>query len=212
MIFCPLKTLAKYRDSLWALLQSLGPWGVFVMAAMDGAGLPLPGAVDAVVVTYVYASTKYAWLYVLLAAVGSALGSLVLYFVGRAGGEVLIQRRMTPAKFEKVRADFEEHPVLTLAIPALLPPPFPFKVVVLSAGAFEMRLGEFLLTLLVGRAVRFGVLAWLTVQFGPGIIYFFNNAFRRHPVLLFAGIAALIAAILIAHRLRRNTRAAEMSE
>ncbi len=203
-----MKTLTHYRTAIWALLQALGPWGVLLMALLDGAGVPLPGAVDAVVVSYVYGSPHNTWLYVLLASAGSALGCLVLYLIGYFGGEVLIQKRMSPVKFEKVRADFEEHPLITVALPAIMPPPFPFKVVVLSAGAFEMQWLHFLAAIFAGRLVRFTALSLLTIEFGPGIIYLFNTAIRRHLGLTLIVVAAVILGFVLAHRFRRNhTRA-----
>jgi membrane protein YqaA with SNARE-associated domain len=177
---------------------------VFVMAAMDGAGVPLPGAVDAVVVTFVFQKPFASWLYVLLAAGGSTLGCLVLYLVGYLGGEVLIERRMSREKFEKVRGDFENHPILTLALPAVLPPPFPFKVFVLSAGAFEMRWLEFVGVIFVARIVRFGILSLLTILFGPQIVTVFTGVFRRHPLVSLLIIAAAIAGVWVIRKVRRR--------
>jgi len=190
------------------LLQTLGPWGVFVAAGLDGAGVPLPGAVDAVIITYAYQRPGHAWLFVLLAAGGSALGCMVLYGIGYAGGEMLIAKRMSPAKFEKIRNDFEDHPVLTLGLPAVLPPPFPLKIFVLSAGAFEMRWLHFLGVMFTARLVRFGLLAALTVMFGPQIITSFNSAFRKHPLAILAVIAVAVAAAILAHQRRQKAKAA----
>jgi membrane protein YqaA with SNARE-associated domain len=198
-----LKTLLKYRALLWVFLQSLGPWGVLLIAGLDGMGVPLPGAVDFVIVTYVYQKPANAWLYVGLAATGSAAGCLVLYLIGYLGGELLVEKRMDKQKFEKFRADFEDHPIVTLALPAVLPPPFPFKIFVLSAGAFEMRWTNFLAVIFVARAVRFGLLAVLTIFFGPGIITLFNNAFRKHPVLALVACAAFVAIFALVHRQRQ---------
>jgi membrane protein YqaA with SNARE-associated domain len=174
------------------------------MAAMDGAGVPLPGAVDAVVVTFVYQKPLNVWLYVLLAAAGSTVGCLVLYLIGYLGGEVLIERRMSPDKFERIRGDFEDHPILTLALPAILPPPFPFKVFVLSAGAFEMRWLQFVVVIFAGRLVRFGILSLLTILFGPQIVTVFTGVFRRHPLVSLLIIAAAIAGVWVIRKVRRR--------
>lgn len=183
---------------------------MFLTAGVDGSGIPLPGAVDAVIVAYVYQHPMNAWLYVMLASAGSAVGCVVLYWIGYLGGEVLIERRMSPAKFEKIRRDFEDHPILTLGLPAVLPPPFPFKIVVLSAGAFEMRLPQFVAVLFAARLVRFGLLSALTVVFGPGIITLFNNGFRRHPGIVVAAIAVIAGGVWLARRLRRAEVAVEV--
>jgi membrane protein YqaA with SNARE-associated domain len=193
----PSMTLLKFRNTLWAVLQSLGPWGVFLTAALDGAGVPLPGAVDAVLVTFVYSEPLKAWLFVLLAACGSVLGCMVLYLIGYWGGEVLVERRMSPQKFQKIRRDFERHPFLTLAVPAVLPPPFPFKIVVLAAGAFEMKWKLFVVALFAGRVLRFAALSALTIKFGPQVISIFNSSIRRHPFWALAVAAAAVAVFLL---------------
>jgi membrane protein DedA with SNARE-associated domain len=204
-----LKTLLKYVS----VLQSFGPWGVFLIAGLDGAGVPVPGAVDFIVASYVYQSPAKAWMYVLLASAGSTLGCLVLYFIGYKGGEVLIERRMSKEKFDKVRADFDRHSFLTVAVPALLPPPFPFKIVVLSAGAFEMKWTHFLGAMFAGRVLRFGALAALTIKFGPDIVTLFRTAIRKHPLEALAVVLAIVAVVLVVRRLRRGSlaEAAEQS-
>jgi membrane protein DedA with SNARE-associated domain len=196
-----LKTLLKY----FAVLQSLGLWGIFLIAALDGAGVPVPGAVDLIVATSVYQSPSKAWIYILLAAAGSTLGCLLLYVIGRLGGEVLVERRMSPEKFKKVQADFERHSFLTVAIPALLPPPFPFKIVVLSAGAFEMAWTHFLFAIFVGRLIRFGALSVLTIVFGPNMVMIFRSVIRRHPLESVGALLVIVAAVILVRRLRRNT-------
>jgi membrane protein DedA with SNARE-associated domain len=107
---------------------------------------------------------------------------------------------MSARRFEKVRRDFEDHPVLTLGIPAVLPPPFPLKIFILSAGAFDMRWLHFATVVFVARLVRFGALAGLTIVFGPGIITLFTTLFRRHPAATLVAIAAVVGAALLVHR------------
>jgi membrane protein YqaA with SNARE-associated domain len=196
-----LNTLSKW---IWALLKPLGPWGVFLAAGVDGAGLPLPGAADAALVAYVLKAPWLAWFYVLLASSGSALGCLVLYTIGAVGGQALLKRRMPAWKYDKFRRDFEDHPVLTLAVPSLLPPPFPFKAFVLAAGAFAMRRMHFLGVVFFARLVRYGILALLTIRFGKRVGALFNHAFQKHPVLTGAIILASLGLIFLAHRRRRE--------
>jgi membrane protein YqaA with SNARE-associated domain len=195
-----LKTLFKYITAL----QALGPWGIFLLAGMDGAGVPLPGALDLVFATYVYQAPARSWMYVAAAAIGSSIGSVVLYWIGYAGGEVLIERRMSPAKFQKIQNDFERHPFVTVALPAMLPPPFPLKVVVLSAGAFEMRWTHFLFAMIIGRLVRFAALAVLTIEFGLGIVTLFRTVVRRHPLITILLVLVIAGVFVLVQRLRRK--------
>lgn len=204
------RTFAKYSALVWAALKPLGAWGVFAIAGIDGVGIPLPGAVDVVVATYVYSNPMLAWLYVIVASAGSALGCLVLYFIGYQGGEVLLRKRMSPEKFEKTRVSFENHRFLALMFPAMLPPPFPFKIFVLSAAVFEMRLSHFLIAIVSGRLIRFALLALLTIRFGPQIVTFTATAARQHIGLVLLIIAAILGMVLLLRRLRRGTAAAAL--
>src|SRR5882757_3389248 len=129
-------------------------------------GLPM----DAIVASYIYNDPHRFLIYVLLAASGSALGSIVLYVVGYTGGEVLLRKRLSPERFEKIHASFEKHEFLALMLPAMLPPPTPFKAVVLAAAAFEMSFGRFLLAIFAGRFFRFLILGLLTLRFGPQVV------------------------------------------
>ena len=133
-------------------------------------------------------------LYVLLGSVGSALGSIVWYVIGYMGGEVLLRKRLTPAKFEKIHASFEKHEFWALMFPAMLPPPTPFKLVVLAAAGFEMNFGHFLLAIFAGRFVRFLIEALLTLWFGPQVVTLTTSLFAHHYWgVLIAAVMAVLA-------------------
>ncbi len=182
---------ARYTAFLWALLKPLGSWGVFAFAGVDAALLGMP--LDPIVAGYVYSDQRHFWLYVVMAAAGSAVGSIVLYLIGRGGGEVLLRRRMSKEKYERISRSFEQHEFLALMLPSMLPPPFPFKLVVLSAAAFEMHFAHFLLAIFVGRLVRFGILALLTIRYGPQFVNFLGVLFRDYLWLVLLLLAAAAA-------------------
>jgi membrane protein YqaA with SNARE-associated domain len=183
--------LHSYTHWIKAVLAPLGPWGMLAFAAVDGSFMGLP--LDAIFVGYVYHDRLRFWLYVLLGAAGSALGSIVLYVIGYTGGEVLLRKRLTPQRFEKIHASFEKHEFWALMFPAMLPPPTPFKVFVLAAAAFEMRFTHFLTAIFAGRFVRFLIEALLTMWFGPGIVALTGNLFTHHLVWVLAALAEIIA-------------------
>ena len=195
--------LARYTAFLWGLLQPLGVWGVFVIAAIDGSFLGLP--MDAVVASYVYRDHSRFSLYVLLASAGSAIGSIVLYFIGYMGGEALLRKRMSPQRFEKVHRAFDRHEFWALMFPAMLPPPTPFKLFVLAAAGFEMNFGHFLLAIFLGRFVRFLILALLTMKYGEGVVSVVGNLFRTHLHLTLGILGAiLLIAWVVWQRKRRR--------
>lgn len=184
--------LTKYTAWIFKTLAPLGPWGVLAIAAVDGSLLGMP--VDAVVAGYVYYHQSGFIFYVLMASAGSALGSLVVYAIGYFGGEAVLRKRISAERFNRIHASFERHEFWALMFPAMLPPPTPFKLFVLAASAFEMRLSHFLAAIFAGRFVRFLVLAILTIKFGPQFVAFVGGILRRHGwwVLLGASIAAVL--------------------
>jgi membrane protein YqaA with SNARE-associated domain len=190
----------RYTAFLWAILAPLGAWGVFVVAALDGAAVGLP--MDLVIGGYVAQNHARLLLYVLMGAAGSALGSLVVYAIGYAGGEELLRKRVTPERFEKLHEAFEKHPFWSLMFPAMLPPPTPFKLFALGAAVAEMSIGHFLLAIFLGRTVRFLVLGILVVEFGPGVVHTFRIFFSHHFYWVLIVIAVGLAAWLVIRRAR----------
>jgi membrane protein YqaA with SNARE-associated domain len=187
--------LTRYTAFLWYILQPLGAWGVFAVAALDGAAFGLP--MDVVIGGYVAKNHSGLLLYVLMGAAGSSLGSLVIYAVGYKGGEELLRKRVTPERFEKLHTAFDRHPFWSLMFPAMLPPPTPFKLFALAAAVSEMKLTHFLVAIFAGRFVRFLVLAILTLMFGPQFVHISGAIFREHWPLALAAVAVGLAIWLV---------------
>ena len=194
--------LTRYTAFLWALLKPLGAWGVFVIAALDGAALGLP--MDPIVATYVYQNRSHFFLYVLMASAGSALGSIVIYGIGYLGGEELLRKRISPERFEKFHRAFEKHPFWSLMFPAMLPPPTPFKLFALAAAVSEMSFSHFLMAIFAGRFVRFLLLSILTLRFGPQFVHIFGTLFHEHWRWVLAALAVGLAIWLVRIRLKRR--------
>jgi len=203
--------LERYSHWVWSILQPLGAWGIFGIAFVDSSffGIPL----DPVVAGYVYEHPQRLWLYVLVASAGSAIGSLVPYAIGRGGGELLLLRRIDRARFERMRDRFANQEFFGMMVPAMLPPPTPFKLFVISAGVFEMRVYLFLLSIFAGRVIRFATLALLVAKFGPNIVNIVTVVMARHLVWVFAGFILLIALVIYEFKFRRprRRRSAELS-
>jgi LPXTG-motif cell wall-anchored protein len=204
--------LARYTAFLWVLLKPLGVWGVFVIGAIDAAALGLP--IDVAVATYVYQSPTKFLLYVLMASAGETVGSMVIYAIGYKGGEELLRKRISPARFEKIHSTFDQHPYWSLMLPAMLPPPTPFKLFVLAAAVSEMQFSHYLLAIFSGRFIRFTVLGLLTLKFGPEFVHVIGPFFSRHLYALAAIALAGLAAWLLRRRRRTTSQnsAAEITE
>jgi len=195
--------LTRYTAFLWAILQPLGAWGVFAVAALDGAAVGLP--MDVVIGGYVAQNHTRLLLYVLMGAAGSALGSLVVYAIGYEGGEELLRKRVSAERFKKLHEAFDKHPFWTLMFPAMLPPPTPFKLFALGAAVAEMSVGHFLLAIFLGRTARFLLLGILVIEFGPGVVHTVRIFFSHHFYwVLIAAVAALAAWLAISRSSSRK--------
>ena len=107
---------------------------------------------DAILAVYIWKDQGHFWLYAMMAAAGSAVGGLLPYGLGRAGGELFLLKRVNRERFESMRKRFENQEFWAVAIPSMLPPPTPWKVFVFAAGVFEMRVILFMLAVFTGAA------------------------------------------------------------
>jgi membrane protein YqaA with SNARE-associated domain len=194
--------LARYTAWIWGLLKVLGIWGVFVIAFADSALLGMP--VDAIIATYVYQDRKRLLFYVVMASLGSALGSIPLYLIGYLGGETVLRKRISEERFLKIHRSFERHEFWALMFPGMLPPPTPFKIFVLGAAVFEMRFTHCLVAIFSGRFVRFLVLSLLTLWFGPQIVQLAGALFKKH---FYSVVIAILIVGLSFWFLRRKRKA-----
>jgi membrane protein YqaA with SNARE-associated domain len=194
--------LARYSAWIWHLLAPLGIWGVFAIAFADSALLGMP--VDLMVATYVYQDHRRLLFYVVLASLGSALGSIPLYIIGYLGGEKVLRKRISEERFLRIHRSFEQHEFWALMFPGMLPPPMPFKIFVLGAAVFEMRFRDFLAAIFAGRFVRFLAVSLLTLWFGPQIIGLIGNVVRQHFGWLLGAIAGGVLVWLLMRRSKRR--------
>ncbi len=187
--------LSKWTLLLIALLKPLGCWGAGAVALIDSSTIPVP--MDLFIATYVWNDRPHAFLYVLMGAVGSAVGGLLPFLLGRAGGELFLLKRIDRARYEQLRDRFEKQEFLALLIPSMLPPPTPWKLFVFAAGVFEMRVAPYLLAVSLGRLVRFGVLALLTVRYGPGVVSLVQREMHQHARGVLTGVGLVILVLLV---------------
>ncbi len=179
--------MAWWKLAALPAILKLGFWGAGAVALLDSSTLPVP--MDAILAVFVWQNKSHFWLYCLLAAAGSAVGGLLPYGLGRAGGELFLLKRVNRARFEELRDRFERQEFLAVMIPSMLPPPTPWKVFVFAAGVFEMRVLPYMLAVFVGRLVRWILLALLVLKLGPGAV----NLVAHHAVTALALVALLVA-------------------
>jgi membrane protein YqaA with SNARE-associated domain len=179
--------MAKMNLVLLPFLAKFGIWGIGALALLDSSSLPVP--MDAFLAISIWNDKGRFWLYCVAAAVGSAIGGLLPYGLGRAGGELFLLKRVNRERFERMRTRFERQEFLAMMIPSMLPPPTPWKAFVFAAGVFEMRVVPFMLAVFCGRMVRWLALSLLVLKLGPGAV----DVVKRHalPVMAVVGVLAV---------------------
>lgn len=194
--------LARYTAWIWSHLQLLGIWGPFAIAFADSALLGMP--IDAILAAYVYRDHKRLLFYVLMASLGSVLGSVPLYLIGYAGGEAVLRKRISEERFLQIHRSFERHKFWALMFPGMLPPPTPFKIFVLAAAAFEMPFREFAAAIFAARFIRFLLVSLLTLRFGPQIVTLLGKLFRAHFAWILGAITGGLLVWVVMRRSRRS--------
>ena len=185
-----------HKASAWtmAVLKPLGFWGLGGLSFVDSGLFPIPPTMDLVLIGYVTTNPSRLLLYCFVASLGSALGCLIPYYVGRAGGEMFLLKRINRERYEKLRDRFEKQEFLVIAIPAMIPPPFPLKVFEFAAGVFEMKPLLFAAAIFCGKFVRFLLFSILAVVYGPTILHSFTHQLHQH----FAAVLGVAGAIMLA--------------
>jgi membrane protein YqaA with SNARE-associated domain len=182
------------RSPLLHVLFGFGIFGVFLVSIVDSSfvPLPLPGITDIMIIVMA-AQHQSVILLVLFATAGSALGGYFSHLVGQRGGMAFLEKRVPARIFKRVCEWMESHAILSVALPAILPPPMPLSPFVLAAGALKMSRKKFLTTFIISRALRHSIAAWLGIHYGRHIVRLWNGISAKYAtpflIVLWAGIA-----------------------
>jgi len=185
--------MSRWNLLVLPALAKLGFWGVGLVALIDSSTLPVP--MDLILAGYVWSDKPHFWIYCLMAAAGSAIGGLLPYGLGRAGGELFLLKRVNRERFEQMRVKFERQEFLAVLVPSMLPPPTPWKAFVFAAGVFEMRVLPFMLAVLLGRLVRWMILSLLVLKLGPSAVSLTEQLVKGHLVIFLSALVLVFAAI-----------------
>lgn len=184
-----------------AAMTPFGAWGIGALAVLDSAAIPMP--IDALLIDFVVHDKAKFLLYCFMGALGSAIGSLLPFYIGRAGGELFLMKRINRKRYEQLRDRFERQEFLALMIPAMMPPPMPVKLFEFAAGVFEMKTLWFFMAILAGKFLRFLGEAVVTIYFGHAIIDTMSNTIHAHMgwVLGVGGILGFVLALWIVRKI-----------
>ncbi|MCA1621325.1 MAG: VTT domain-containing protein [Acidobacteria bacterium] len=183
-----------------------GP-AMVLIGALDSSLLSLPEINDYLVVARCYSDPKSVFYFPLFAAAGSVLGCLLLYSIMRRGGQAVMRRRFSAENIARVEKAYARFGFLALAVPALLPPPMPFKIFVATAGALEYPRWRFMLTIMIARSVRYFVEGALAVFYGERVIEFM----KVNGLYIVSGVASLVIIGVCVYVVARRVRAPRRS-
>ena len=178
-------------------MKPLGVWGVGGLALVDSALIPIPVSMDGVVIGYVANNHQKFLLYCLIASAASAIGALVPFYAGRAGGELFLLKRINRERYERMRDRFEKQEFFAILIPAMLPPPTPLKLFEFAAGVFEMKAVPFAMAIFSGKMIQFVVCSLLTIWFGPALVHSLRHAMHRHLGIVIGTALLAVLALLV---------------
>jgi membrane protein YqaA with SNARE-associated domain len=192
----------KFLNELNHILILLGIPGLLLISFLDSAAVPLAGGPDAVVILFSWQRPRLSPLIVAVAALGSLLGCLVLYRIGRASGQLALARFSEKRK-EWVQRHLNKSAIWTVFAAVLIPPPFPTKPVILASGVFHMRLDRFWMGVLAGRLIRYGIEAYLGARFGQQAV----TVIKEHtPVVLIVVVADILLVVFINYLMRKKKK------
>ncbi|HEY6211296.1 MAG TPA: VTT domain-containing protein [Vicinamibacterales bacterium] len=189
--------MGDFADRIRALAIAFGAPGLFVVAFLDSSFLSLPEIADLLVVYMVTRHKARLVVYVLCTTIGSLLGCLVMYFIGRKGTDV-VQQRFGGARVERATAALRRHGMMAVLVPSILPPPMPFKVFVLLAGAAGITVGKFTSAVIIGRGARYLILALLAYRYGDAALqYMHDHAVGASAVALGVLVGGFVIYLLL---------------
>jgi membrane protein YqaA with SNARE-associated domain len=190
------RLLEKLGEWALGLTATLGGLGLFIVAFLDSSFISLPVANDLIVIRLAVGNPPRMPYYVLMATLGSLAGSLVIYLLARKGGEAYFRKSAGP-RAARIRGWLARNAFLSIAIPSILPPPMPFKAFVIAAGVFQVPWRVFVLSLLVGRGIRYLAEGFLAVRYGQQAI----DLLKRHPVFFTLAMLALVVVSFLLTRM-----------
>ena len=185
-----LASVARIVTWVQAFAIGIGGPGLFLVAFLDSSFLSLPEINDLLVVMLVIEHKARMPYYALMATLGSVTGCLVLYWIGRTGGEALVRQRFGGPRMARALAMSKRYGVLAIAVPAILPPPAPFKIFVLLAGVAAVPVWQFATTIALARGFRYFMVGVLSVRYGDEAIAFIQANGRVVSLVLVGLIVA----------------------
>lgn len=192
------KALGRFSE----YLLTYGAFGLFVVALLDSTFVPLPSSADALMIVLSTAHPSWMLLYAFMATAGSAIGCWILYLGSRRAGARALSR-FSERKQARVKQLIERYDMIAVLVATLLPPPFPFKLFVVTAGVFRFSLLRFMIAIVAGRAFRFLLEGYFAVRYGAEA----KEILAKYYPWIGLGLVAAILLFVIVKRLLKKSHA-----
>ena len=187
-------------------LVSLGPFGLVAIAFLDSVLIPMPGGVDAVLMVLAAMRPSWMLIYVAGAIVGSTAGCVCLYLISKRAGHKALSR-FSESKQKRVKDLIDRYDVLSVLVASVLPPPFPFKLFVVSAGVFRLNLLRFTLAIIGGRIFRYLLEGYLAARYGDHA----KEILEKYYPAIGIAIALLLILFFVVKNLMKRGRSERVS-
>lgn len=199
----------RIQNYFLALTGPLGGWALLLIALFDSSFLSLPEVNDILIITLSIKNPEKMLYYCTMTTFGSILGCLALFTVGRKGGQVLLRKKFAQHKIETIARWYKKYGILAVMIPSILPPPTPFKIFVLFAGAFRIGVGRFIFAVTAGRGFRYFLEGFLAVEYGEAAKDYMH---QNYPYIALGVVAVIFISALFYFLYRRNRAAKDPSK
>jgi membrane protein YqaA with SNARE-associated domain len=180
--------------------MTFGAFGLFAVALLDSTFVPLPSSADALMIVLSTAHPSWMLLYAFMATAGSATGCWILYLISRRAGSRALSR-FSERKQARVKYLIERYDIIAVLVATLLPPPFPFKLFVVTAGVFRFSLVRFMIAIVAGRAFRFLLEGYFAVRYGAAAKEILA---KYYPWIGLGLVAAILLFVILKRVLKRD--------
>jgi membrane protein YqaA with SNARE-associated domain len=197
----PIHFFTKWLTRLSEYLITFGAFGLFAVALLDSTFVPLPSSADALMILLSTTNPSWMVLYAFMATAGSAIGCWILYLISRRAGARALNK-FSEKKQRRVKNWIERYDAMAVLVATLLPPPFPFKLFVITAGVFRFSLLRFMIAIIAGRAFRFLLEGYFAVRYGAQAKEILA---KYYPWIGLVLVVAIVAFVLIRRWVRRET-------
>ena len=197
--------VTKWLTRLSEYLITFGAFGLFAVALLDSTFVPLPSSADALMILLSTTNPSWMVLYAFMATAGSAIGCWILYLVSRRAGARALNK-FSETKQRRVKNWIEKYDAMAVLVATLLPPPFPFKLFVITAGVFRFSLLRFMLAIIAGRAFRFLLEGYFAVRYGAAAKEILA---KYYPWIGLALVVAIVLFVLLKRFVKKETEVVE---